>query len=134
MKNNIRFVAVFGLIIAMSSPVLGFLNNPDKESPEYQNCLKWKEVCYTKTYCIQREALRSGSYRCVKPGRYGFHIYPRELEHNTNNPDTADYLQTMGYRCYHSYASSPCLQSRNQEFCDSKCVKYRKTVPARSEE
>ncbi|HLB56524.1 MAG TPA: hypothetical protein VJK30_04265 [Coxiellaceae bacterium] len=94
------------------------------ESPRFEKCLQWKQVCYTNSYCFQRERLRNGCYRCVKPGRYGFHVYPRQVDRTTCNQDTADYLINMGYVCYHSYELSPCLQSREKEFCDSQCVKY----------
>ncbi|MCX7121266.1 MAG: hypothetical protein NTZ67_05785 [Gammaproteobacteria bacterium] len=126
MKKGIKAILFSAALTLPISFAFAFTDNPEAESPEYATCLKWKEVCYNKVFCTQRESLRTGPYRCVKPGRYGFHIYPREMERITNNPDTADYLRAMGYRCYQEYGSSPCLQERSQQICDSKCVEYPK--------
>lgn len=132
MKNKITVVAFAGLLIN-SIPCfaeyggLSGITPSTKESPAFGKCLQWTEKCYKKKYCIQREELRNGScFRCVKPTHYGFHVYPREMEQNTCNQDTMDYLKTMGYYCYRSYKSGACLQSVEREFCDSVCAQYAK--------
>ena len=98
----------------------------DDFNGHFEKCLRWKDVCYQKKYCFQREQLRNGCYRCVKPGHYGFHVYPRQVERQTCNLATVDYLRNMGYNCYKNYESSPCLQTREKEICDSTCVEYAK--------
>lgn len=94
------------------------------EAPRFEKCLQWKQVCYKKNYCSHPEKSRTDCYRCIKPGRYGFHPHPRQVDRTTCNRDTVDYLENMGYTCYQNFESSACMQSREKEFCDSVCVKY----------
>lgn len=53
---------------------------------------------------IVKKPLETRCYRCIKPRKYGFHLYPRLVDRSTCNPKTADYLRSMGYRCYHPVA------------------------------
>ncbi|EKD76852.1 MAG: hypothetical protein ACD_42C00566G0003 [uncultured bacterium] len=70
--------------------------------------------------------MQNGCYRCVKPGRYGFHAYPRQVDRSTCNANTVNYLRNMGYNCYHNTESSPCVKAVEKESCDWDCAKYAK--------
>jgi hypothetical protein len=58
--------------------------------------------CFAMTvFAHTLQTLKSGvCYRCLKPGHFGFHNWPREIDRTTCNVKTAQYLETMGYRCY----------------------------------
>lgn len=117
------------LLILLPAAVFATANLNTEESPAYEKCTEWKEVCYKKQFCTQRSPMREngGCYRCVKPGsQVGFHVYPRELDRKTCNENTAQYLSSMGYRCYHPYESTACQRSIEREYCDSVCVSYEK--------
>lgn len=96
--------------------------SPDVPPAPSTGCARWKQICYKKTYCTNRQGLREGCYRCVNTSQFGFHLYPREMERTSCNQDTVDYLQTMGYRCYMPYKNSPCLHTAEQEVCDWTCA------------
>ena len=96
-------------------------NTPDKAS-QSTNCLRWKKRCIQQDDCRKRE--QRTCYRCIKPSQYGFHTYMRSLEQTTCNPDNAQYLTTMGYRCYQPYKTSACLEKVEHKVCRSVCVEY----------
>ena len=125
MKNMIRIISTALLCLSFSAMATSQLSTD--ESAPYEKCIKWKEVCHKKLSCAQRSPLRSeGCFRCVKPSQFGVHVYPRQMDRKTCNVDTADFLTTMGYRCYHPYESTPCLRTIEQNYCDSVCVAYEK--------
>ena len=90
--------------------------------PRFAKCLQWKQVCESKIYCLQSDVARGGCFRCVKPGRYGFHAYPQQVDRMTCNTDTVDYLRNMGYNCYGD--NEPCLQAGKKKTCDWACGRY----------
>ncbi|OGT43905.1 MAG: hypothetical protein A3F13_04870 [Gammaproteobacteria bacterium RIFCSPHIGHO2_12_FULL_40_19] len=123
MKNMLRILTIALLFASLSALATAQLNTI--ESPPYEKCIRWKQVCHKKLFCAQRSPLRSeGCFRCVKPSQFGPHLYPRQLDRKTCSAETADYLVTMGYRCYHPYESTPCLRTIEQNYCDSECVEF----------
>lgn len=124
MKNIIK-IAMIALIFANFS-AMATVQLSTEESPPYEKCVQWKEVCHKKLFCAQRSGLRSeGCFRCVKPSQFGSHLYPRQMDRQTCRAETASFLITMGYRCYHPYESMPCLRTIERNYCDSECVAYR---------
>lgn len=95
---------------------------PDRDA----RCLQWKNVCITKSYCVQHSHLSKNRtcFRCVKPSHYGVHLFPRMQSRQTCNPETADYLRTMSYRCYKPYETLPCDQTREREECHMECIEH----------
>ncbi len=91
------------------------------QSAPTTGCVKWKTMCYQKTYCTNRSGHRTGCYRCVNMNQNGFHLYPREMERTSCNLVTVDYLRTMGYRCYRPYNTGPCLHTVQKQICDAAC-------------
>lgn len=125
MKRKVGFILLSLLLPLSAVYATAQLNN--EESPAYEKCLEWKQVCHKKQNCVQRSGMREsgGCYRCVKPStQMGFYVYPRQLDRKTCSDSTAEYLSSMGYRCYRPYESTPCQRSIEQEYCDSECVKY----------
>ncbi len=39
-------------------------------------------------------------YHCVRPGHFGFGVYPHEIDRTTCNKKTKEYLETMQYKCF----------------------------------
>ncbi len=90
----------------------------------HEKCHQWKQVCHQKKYCVSQEQTNKGCYHCVKAGRYGFHVFPRGLERNTCNRESAHYLVNMGYSCYPLDKSSSCERFIQKEFCKRQCIRY----------
>lgn len=85
-------------------------------------CKHWKRVCVKKTHCKKEVELRQGCYRCVRPPRHGFHLFPRVIDHNTCNVRTAEQFRAQGYRCTHPHAIEPCSRTAVGEYCDWQCI------------
>jgi len=86
-----------------------------------EKCLQWKKECHEETVCAQRDEGQDATcFRCIKPSEYNFHAYSRQVDRTTCNPHTADYLRTMGYRCY---KPSSCTKFAEKKVCDQVCAK-----------
>ena len=98
------------------------------ETPHFEKCLRWTRVCEKKVDCTDAsDESRYGCYHCIKPGHYGFHIFPTQMNRMSCNPKTVDYLRNMGYNCYkqQQIESNPCMPQKKLR-CESKCVEYAK--------
>lgn len=108
--------------VGTNESVTGNQQKIQKFSAKEKNCIRWENVCVKHSH---RAPMRDGCYRCLKPSHYGVHLYPRMQTHDTCNYETAQYLRTMGYRCYVPYDTSPCDRTAGTQNCHMKCVAYR---------
>jgi hypothetical protein len=85
-----------------------------------EKCLHWKNECHQETVCAHLDEKQDPTcFRCIKPSQYNFHAYTRAVDRTVCNPRTADYLRTMGYRCY---KPSSCIKFTEKTVCDEVCV------------
>lgn len=144
MKNGIFTIALSLLVLSISnSQAASFVNlygnegtngsivDSNKKAPTFpaneKNCTKWQQVCVDNAHCTYRSPLRDGCYRCLKPSHFGVHLYPRMQSRDTCNYETAQYLRTMGYRCYVPYQASTCERTVTTQECYLKCVAHSDT-------
>src|SRR3990167_7478422 len=90
-------------------------------SANAEKCLQWKKECHQETVCAHvDENQNANCFRCIKPSQYNFHAYTRAVDRTVCNERTADYLRTMGYRCY---KPSSCTKFAEKKVCDQVCAK-----------
>lgn len=103
--------------------LLGWFQLAHANEKGLSTCAQWKKICYEKAHCIHKTGLRSGCYRCLKPGKNSVHLSLREIDRSTCNPHTAEYFRTMGYHCYHPEGSDiACSRTVKSQYCVWRCA------------